>query len=74
VTLREITFGYNLPLSNKAVKQIYFGLYGRNLANIYTASKYIDPEFTSSGGNIQGLEGGSIPVPATYGLNVNVKF
>jgi len=74
VKLREITFGYNLPLANKTVKQIYFGLYGRNLANIYTASKYIDPEFTSSGGNIQGLEGGSIPVPATYGLNVNVKF
>lgn len=74
VKLREITFGYSLPLANKAVKSIYFGLYGRNLVNIYTASKYIDPEFTSSGGNIQGLEGGSIPVPATYGLNVNVKF
>ncbi|TDE14446.1 SusC/RagA family TonB-linked outer membrane protein [Dyadobacter psychrotolerans] len=74
VKLREITFGYSLPLANKTVKQIYFGLYGRNLVNIYTASKYIDPEFTSSGGNIQGLEGGSIPVPATYGLNVNVKF
>lgn len=74
VKLREITLGYSLPLANKTVKQIYFGLYGRNLVNIYTASKYIDPEFTSSGGNIQGLEGGSIPVPATYGLNVNVKF
>lgn len=74
VKLREITFGYNLALNNKAVKQVYFGVYGRNLANIYTASKYIDPEFTSSGGNIQGLEGGSVPVPATYGLNVNVKF
>ncbi|MCF0063300.1 SusC/RagA family TonB-linked outer membrane protein [Dyadobacter chenwenxiniae] len=74
VKLREITFGYNLPLANKTVKSVYFGLYGRNLVNIYTASKYIDPEFTSSGGNIQGLEGGSIPVPATYGLNVNVKF
>ncbi|CAG5073112.1 TonB-dependent receptor P3 [Dyadobacter sp. CECT 9623] len=74
VKLREVTFGYSLPLANKTVKSIYFGLYGRNLVNIYTASKYIDPEFTSSGGNIQGLEGGSIPVPATYGLNVNVKF
>jgi TonB-linked SusC/RagA family outer membrane protein len=74
VKLREITLGYNLPLNNKVVKQIYFGVYGRNLANIYAASKYIDPEFTSSGGNIQGVEGGNIPVPATYGLNVNVKF
>lgn len=74
VKLREITFGYNLALNSKAVKQIYFGVYGRNLANIYTASKYIDPEFTNGGGNIQGLEGGNIPIPATYGLNVNVKF
>lgn len=72
--LREITFGYNLPLNGQKVKSLYFGLYGRNLANLYTASKYIDPEMTSSSGNIQGIEGGNIPVPATFGLNVNVKF
>jgi TonB-linked SusC/RagA family outer membrane protein len=74
VKLRELTLGYSLPLTAKAVKSVYFGVYGRNLFNVYTASKYIDPEFTSSGGNIQGVEGGNIPVPATYGLNVNVKF
>lgn len=75
VKLREITLGYTLPLANnKVIKQVYFGLYGRNLLNLYTASKYIDPEFTSSGGNIQGVEGGNIPTPATYGLNVNFKF
>jgi TonB-linked SusC/RagA family outer membrane protein len=74
VKLREVTFGYSLPLTDKLVKSVYFGLYGRNLANLYAASKYIDPEMTSSGGNIQGIEGGNIPVPATYGLNVNVKF
>lgn len=74
VKLREVTFGYSLPLKDKLIKQVYFGLYGRNLANIYAASKYIDPEMTSSGGNIQGIEGGNIPIPATYGLNVNVKF
>jgi hypothetical protein len=75
VKLREVTLGYSLPLeNNKVIKQVYFGLYGRNLLNLYTASKYIDPEFTSSGGNIQGVEGGNIPMPATYGLNVNFKF
>jgi TonB-linked SusC/RagA family outer membrane protein len=74
VKLREVTFGYNLPLKSQLIKQVYFGLYGRNLANLYAASKYIDPEMTNSGGNIQGIEGGNIPVPATYGLNVNVKF
>lgn len=72
--LREVTFGYSLPLNQKVVKSVYIGVYGRNLVNLYAASKYIDPEMTSSSGNIQGIEGGNIPVPATYGLNLNVKF
>ncbi|WP_374164517.1 SusC/RagA family TonB-linked outer membrane protein [Arcticibacter sp. MXS-1] len=75
VKLREVTLGYSLPLaSQKFVKQINLNLYGRNLWNIYTKSKYIDPEFTNSGENIQGIEGGNLPVPATFGLNVNFKF
>ncbi|WP_437921955.1 SusC/RagA family TonB-linked outer membrane protein [Sphingobacterium sp. LRF_L2] len=75
VKLREITFGYTFPLRNtKTVKNLGVSLYGRNLWNIYTKSKYIDPEFTSSGGNVQGIEGGNIPTPVTYGFNVNVKF
>ncbi len=75
VKLREVTFGYNIPLHNsKAIKNLGVSIYGRNLWNIYTKSKYIDPEFTSSGGNVQGIEGGNIPTPITYGFNVNVKF
>jgi len=75
VKLREITFGYNFALANsKAIKNIGVSVYGRNLWNIYTESKYIDPEFTSSGGNVQGIEGGNIPTPVTYGFNVNFKF
>ncbi|KGE15561.1 SusC/RagA family TonB-linked outer membrane protein [Sphingobacterium deserti] len=75
VKLREVTFGYTFPLPNaKVIKNLGVSVYGRNLWNIYTKSKYIDPEFTSSGGNVQGIEGGNIPTPVTYGFNVNVKF
>src|SRR5690606_3959873 len=46
VKLREITFGYNFDLKNKNIFQsIGVSVYGRNLWNIYTKSKYIDPEF-----------------------------
>jgi len=75
IKLREVTLGYNFPISNnKLIKNVGINVYGRNLWNIYTKSKYIDPEFTSSGGNVQGIEGGSIPTPVTYGFNVNLKF
>lgn len=75
VKLREVTLGYTFRLnSDKAVRGLGVAVYGRNLWNIYTKSKYIDPEFTSSGGNVQGIEGGNMPTPLTYGFNINVKF
>lgn len=75
VKLREVTFGYQIPLKNKnLVKSLAVGVYGRNLWNIYSKSPLIDPEITSSGGNVQGIEGGNIPLPVSYGFNVNIKF
>jgi len=75
IKLREVTLGYNFDLKKtSAIRSVGLTLYGRNLWNIYTKSKYIDPEFTNSSGNVQGIEGGNIPVPVTYGLNVSVKF
>ena len=75
VKLREVTFGYSIPVKqSKFVKNVGLSVYGRNLWNIYTKSKYIDPEATSSSGNIQGIEGGNIPTPLSYGFNINVKF
>lgn len=75
IKLREVTLGYVIPLRNtKTIKNIHVNLYARNIWNIYTKSPYIDPEFTSSAGNVQGIEGGNIPTPITYGFNVNFKF
>lgn len=75
VKLREVVLGRSFPIKNSNVfKSVGFSVYGRNLWNIYTTSKYIDPEFTNSGGNVQGIEGGNIPVPVSYGFNINAKF
>jgi TonB-linked SusC/RagA family outer membrane protein len=75
VKLREVVLSRSFPIKNSNVfKSVGFSVYGRNLWNIYTASKYIDPEFTNSGGNVQGIEGGNIPVPVSYGFNINAKF
>ena len=75
VKLREVTAGYTIPFAKtSAVRQIRVAGYGRNLWNIYQANKFIDPELTNSGGNIQGVEGGNLPLPITFGVNVQVKF
>ncbi len=74
VKLREITAGYTIPFRNKTVQQLRVSAYGRNLWNIYQDNRSVDPELTNSSGNIQGIEGGNIPVPATFGVNVQVKF
>ncbi|WP_099370455.1 SusC/RagA family TonB-linked outer membrane protein [Sphingobacterium sp. 1.A.5] len=75
VKLREVTLGYNIPLNDpKVVKGVRVSAYARNVWNIYTKSKYIDPEFANSSGNVQGIEAGNIPTPLTYGFNVNLKF
>jgi len=75
VKLREVTLGYTVPLKDpKVIKGVRLSAYARNVWNIYTKSKYIDPEFANSSGNVQGIEGGNIPTPLTYGFNVNLKF
>ena len=56
-------------------QSIRISAFGRNLFAWNLAFKGIDPENTAYGsGNIQGLEGGSLPSTRTYGFNVNFKF
>lgn len=74
IKLRELTLGYTFKLPKLKVQSITVTAYARNLWNIYTKSKDIDPELTNSSGNVQGIEGGNIPVPVTYGLNLGFKF
>jgi len=74
IKLRELTLGYTFKLPKWKIESVTVTAYARNLWNIYTKSKDIDPELTNSSGNVQGIEGGNIPVPVTYGLNLGFKF
>jgi len=74
IKLRELTLGYTFKLPKWKIESVSVTAYARNLWNIYTKSKDIDPELTNSGGNVQGIEGGNIPTPVTYGLNLGFKF
>lgn len=75
IKLRELTLGYDFKLpKNSILQSAGASVYARNLFYLYRASKTIDPEFTNSGGNVQGIEGGNLPTPLTYGVNLNFRF
>lgn len=75
VKLRELNAGYTIPLANRSVlKNLRVSAFATNIWTIWKANKYFDPDFTQSSGNVQGLDGGNIPSPVTYGLNVSAKF
>ncbi len=77
IKLRDVTLGYDLPKSiiGGFLEGVRISAYGRNLLAWNLAWKGMDPENTSYGsGNIQGLEGGSLPSTRQYGVNVNFKF
>jgi len=78
VKLRDLTIAYDLPkewLANTGLTGLRISAFGRNLYTWGLDWKGMDPENVSYGsGNIQGLEGGSLPSTRTYGVNVNFKF
>nr|WP_199161863.1 SusC/RagA family TonB-linked outer membrane protein [Elizabethkingia sp. ASV34] len=74
--LREVTLTYTLPkgLLNNAIQDISITAFARNLFT-WGLAWDIDPETASyASGNVQGLEGGSLPSTRTYGLNIQFKF
>lgn len=75
VKLREISAGYTIPLANRSVvRDLRVSAFANNVWTIWKANKYFDPDFTQSSGNVQGLDGGNIPSPVTYGFTVGIKF
>ncbi|WP_306353613.1 SusC/RagA family TonB-linked outer membrane protein [Flavobacterium sp. '19STA2R22 D10 B1'] len=74
--LREVTLSYNLPKKYVGpFDGIQISAYGRNLFTWGLDWKGMDPEMASYGsGNVQGIEGGSLPSTRTYGMNVQFKF
>lgn len=76
IKLREVTIGYDLPTKwIGPFKGVTVSLYGRNLFTWGLDWKGMDPEVASYGsGNIQAIEGASLPSTRTYGMNVKLKF
>ncbi len=77
IKLRDVTLGYDLPKSviGSYLEGVRISAFGRNLLAWGLDWKGMDPENTSYGsGNIQGLEGGSLPSTRQVGFNVNIKF
>jgi TonB-linked SusC/RagA family outer membrane protein len=77
VKLREVTFNYQLPkslISKIKMTEVTVGVFGRNLWIIDKNLPYGDPEYTSSSGNLQGIQNASLPSTKEYGFNVKVKF
>lgn len=77
IKLRDVTLSYDLPkqLVGNLLEGVRISAFGRNLLAWNLDWKGMDPENTSYGsGNIQGLEGGSLPSTRQFGVNVNFKF
>ncbi|MGA0559803.1 SusC/RagA family TonB-linked outer membrane protein [Larkinella sp. VNQ87] len=87
VRLRELTFGYNLPVpSNFFIKNARLSLTARNLFFLYrgdaimdipglkTRKLPFDPDVNISAANYQGSEYGALPSTRTVGLNLKLGF
>jgi len=78
IKLRELSVGYNFStkfLAKTPIKTARASLVGRNLAILYRNTPHgIDPEASSTAGNGQGIERGSLPPNAIYGFNINLTF
>jgi hypothetical protein len=73
--LREIKIGYTFDTKNWGpVSGLNVAVYGRNLAIWGRDIQHIDPEFATSTGNVQGIEGGQLPGLRTFGVNLTFNF
>lgn len=74
VKLRELRFGMDLPgmiASRLNVSSISMALTGRNLKT-WTKVPNIDPEFSYTTGNYQGIEFAALPNPRSWGLSFRI--
>lgn len=78
VSLRQVTFGYDLPASiTKKVKlnNLRVSLVGRNLVYLYnSAPDHINPENQNDTGAGNAFEEGGVPYVRSYGFSLNTVF
>lgn len=73
--LRNIRFGYNIPLSNFFIENLNIYVSGQNLITITDYTGF-DPDVNSLSGNDvnQGIDLAAYPSSKAYTIGVNVKF
>lgn len=74
VRMRELSFGYNVPMKPGFIKNLKLAVTGRNLFYIYKKAPF-DPELSMSTSN--GLSGVDIFMPPairSYGFSLNANF
>jgi len=76
IKLRELVFSYTIPKKYAGpLSSVILSAFARNLATWGLDNRHIDPEQSATGsGNVQGLEGGSLPASRSYGLNIRIQF
>ncbi len=77
IKLREVRLGYTIPnrlLGNSTFRDINIGLFGRNLALLYSDLPYLDPQAVTASGNDQGLENAQVPSTRSFGVNLSFKL
>ena len=73
--LREVKIGYTFNFkSSNIINRLNVAVYGRNLAIWGRDIDHIDPEFATSAGNVQGIEGGQLPGLRSFGVNLTFNF
>lgn len=74
IKLREVRFGIDLPASLTSkmhASAVSLAFVGRNLWT-HTKVPNIDPEFSYTSGNFQGMEFAALPAPKSFGVNLQI--
>jgi len=74
IRLRELSFGYTIPLKWKGIKSLNVSAVGRNLFFFYKDAPF-DPEVSITTSNsLQGMDAFNLPSTRSYGLTLTAKF
>lgn len=74
VRLRQLSLGYNFPVSGKVIKGLKLSIIGSNLMYFYKKAPY-DPEITMSTGNgMSGVDVFNQPSTRNIGAQLNISF
>lgn len=78
VKLREVALGFQVPkkwMHRMPVHSAKLSVTARDIWTIYKLTPQgIDPEASSTSGNGQGIENGSLPPNSIFGFNLNINF